>query len=133
MVITFFPAVLILWHKYWKKLASRCQITLLSNFFNTASVKIAKMCTFSKGNHTFRLIDWLFYSIVSPAVHKARWALLVAMVALFGASIALTSQLQPADSLPRFFPSNHNIQKFLDWQLDGTLSNNYDIITKVHL
>ena len=49
--------------------------------------------------------------------------MLVIIILLGAASIFITTKLQVANSLPRFFPENSNVQKFIDWQKDGSLTS----------
>ena len=48
-------------------------------------------------------------------VHRARFPLLVVCVACGATMASYASKLPPSSEVPKFFPDDHNVQRFIDW------------------
>jgi hypothetical protein len=69
-----------------------------------------------------RPIEQFFGDKLSPLIRKLRWIIVIFLFGVFIGSIVLSLRLQPSKRPPSFFPEDHNVQRFLDWQQSGTLS-----------
>lgn len=69
-----------------------------------------------------RPIEQFFGNKLAPLIFKGRWLIVGILAAIFIASIVLSTRLQPSKRPPAFFPEDHNVQRFLDWQQSGTLT-----------
>ena len=50
-----------------------------------------------------------------------RWVIVILFAALVGVSIGFTTQLKSTTDVPLIFPPQNNIQKYLQWHVDGFL------------
>ena len=48
-------------------------------------------------------------------VHRARFPLLVVCVACGATMASYAARLPPSSEVPKFFPDDHNVQRFIDW------------------
>ena len=65
-----------------------------------------------------KLVAWMAnasFESYAEFVHRARFPLLVVCVACGATMASYAARLPPSSEVPKFFPDDHNVQRFIDW------------------
>eukprot|EP01125_Pyxidicula_operculata_P022221 TRINITY_DN896_c0_g1_i4.p1 TRINITY_DN896_c0_g1~~TRINITY_DN896_c0_g1_i4.p1 ORF type:complete len:1558 (-),score=465.23 TRINITY_DN896_c0_g1_i4:2150-6823(-) len=138
LVLTLFPTAMIVWDTYWlpwwksKNCCSSCSLfgglkQIQTKIFSKMSQNYDRLGQQNDQVSSDRFTEYFFAEYFSPLLNKSKYFWIVICVVVAAISIGLATQLQPSKDVAGFFPKEHNIQRFLDWQALGTLDKGVDL------
>jgi predicted RND superfamily exporter protein len=135
MAISWYPAVLVIWEKYWKKRLER--FDPMQRLWNRFSSRVAykpmkftdtQLTSFETSSEEsdsdesqqgYNYAERFFRTKFAPMIEKRRVIIIVVFAVVIGASIFSITKLGTSDHVPTLFPASSNLQRFLNWELNG--------------
>eukprot|EP00029_Vermamoeba_vermiformis_P000282 TRINITY_DN1030_c0_g1_i4.p1 TRINITY_DN1030_c0_g1~~TRINITY_DN1030_c0_g1_i4.p1 ORF type:complete len:1469 (+),score=345.30 TRINITY_DN1030_c0_g1_i4:97-4503(+) len=135
MAISWYPAVLVIWEKYWKRRLEG--LDPMRKLWNAVGNRVAykpmkysdtELTSFEvsseasdsdESGQDYNYAERFFRFKFAPMIEKRRVIIIVVFAVVIGASIFSVTQLRTSDHVPTLFPSSSNLQRFLNWELNG--------------